>query len=383
MDQSFVAHWTTLSILAIKPTLSHHLVKVYMEGAVSNLASLILEGHDGTVDDLALQAAARIDEDFKQALESLLKLHSVLFLGPELTEPQVRERLSTEDSRHQIAELERIHDEADRMRYLDRGIYEAWRNINGVTQKLTSQLPGIQFDNILSDAELPNFGEAVHFLSISPKPLSVLPWQHLQGLCSIAPKLRDIIQSQNTTEYRGTLASLKSLVKATDRYNRGLIMESQLARWQDLRDGGGLGVAVELFFITLGKVLPTSTLEVSQHDLYIGAFKSITYDWEKRKDSHGTQKVILNVAFDLTMRLPELEFPLDTDFDCPEDFKACLLKLLSNILKRQTGPHIDEAAHRLRDVWRDSLGQRRKFAERVLVVIDPHFSYSHGPVSVV
>jgi Family of unknown function (DUF6535) len=388
MDQSFVTRWTCLSILAIEPTLSHHLVKVSMEDAVSNLANLNLEGHDGTVDDLALQAAARIDEDFKQALESLLKLYSVLFLGPELTEPQVRERLSTEDSRHEIAELERIHDEADRMQYLDRGIYEAWRNINGVTQKLISQLPGIQFDNILPDAEPPNFGEAVHFLSISPKPLSVLPWQHLQGLCSIAPKLRDIIQppqntNTNTREYRRTLESLKSLVKATDRYNRGLIMESQLARWQDLRDGDGLGVAVELFFITLGKVLPTSTLEVSQHDLYIGAFKRITYHWEKRKDSHGTQKVILDVAFDLTMRLPELEIPLDIDFDCPEDFKVCLLRLLGNILEGQTGPHIDEAAGRLRDVRRHSLGQRRKFAERVLVVIDPHCSYSHGPVSVV
>ncbi|KAH9969424.1 hypothetical protein BGW80DRAFT_1208832 [Lactifluus volemus] len=279
---------------------------------------------------------------------------------------------------HDVAMFEKIREiMASKM---DQSFVARWTY--GVTQKLISQLPGIQFDNILPDAEPPNFGEALHFLSISPRPLSVLPWQHLQGLCSIAPKLRDIIQSQNTTEYRGTLESLKSLVKATDRYNRGLTMESQLARWQDLRDGDGLGVAVELFFITLGKVLPTSTLEISQHDLYIGAFKRITYDWEKRKDSHGTQKVILNVAFDLTMRLPELGIPLDADFDCPEDFKVCLLKLLGNILEGQTGPHIDEAVGRLRDVRRDSLGQRRMFAERVLEVINPHFSYSHWPVSV-
>jgi Family of unknown function (DUF6535) len=382
MDQSFVSRWTCLSILAIEPTLSHHLVKVSMEDAVSNLANVDLQGHDGTVDDLALQAAARIDEDFKQALESLLKLYSVLFLGPELTEAQVRERLSTEDSRHQIAELERINGEADRMQYVDKCIYEAWRNVNGVTQKLTSQLPGIQFDDILRDAEPPSFGEALHFLSISPKPLSVLPWQHLRGLCSIFPKLRDIVESRNAREHRGTLESLKSLVKATDRYNRGLIMESQLARWQDLRDGGGLGVAVELFFITLGKVLPTSTLEVSHHDLYIGAFKSITYEWEKCKNSHGTQKVVLDVAFDLTMRLPELVIPLDTDFDCPEDFKVCLLGLVGNMLEGQTGPHIDEAVDRLRDVRRDSSGERRKFAERALEVINPHVSHSHGPVSV-
>jgi hypothetical protein len=191
------------------------------------------------------------------------------------------------------------------------------------------------------------------------------------------PKSRDIVQSRNAREHHGTLESLKSLVKVKDRYNHGLIMESQLARWQDLRDGGGLGVAVELFFITLGKVLPTSTLEVSQHDLYIGPFKSITYDWEKCKDSHGTQKVILNVAFDLTMRLPELDIPLDADFDCPEDFQVCLLRLLGNMLEGQTGPHIDEAVDRLRDVLRYSLGERLRFAKRVLEVI----SQLRAPVS--
>jgi hypothetical protein len=94
------------------------------------------------------------------------------------------------------------------------------------------------------------------------------------------------------------------------------------------------------------------------------------------------QKVVLDVAFDFTMRLPELEIPLDTDFDCPEDFQVRLLRLLGNILEGQTGPHIDEGVDRLRDVRRDSLGERRKFAERTLEVINQHVSHSHGPLSV-
>jgi hypothetical protein len=81
------------------------------------------------------------------------------------------------------------------------------------------------------------------------------------------------------------------------------------------------------------------------------------------------------------MLLPELEIPLDTDFDCPEDFKDCLLRLLGNMLEGQTGPHIDGAVVRLRYVLRDSLGERRKFAERALDVINPHWHVS-GPVSV-
>ena len=375
LEQSFVARWTCLSILAVEPMLSHHLVKVSMEDAVSKLATL--GGQDGTFDHLALQAAQSIDEDFKLALESLLKLYSVLFLGPELTEQQVRERLSTDESQNLIAELERINIEADRMHYLDKGISEAWRTLNGITQKLTAQLPGIQFDNLLKDTESPSFSEAIHFLSTSPKPLSVLPWQQLRGLCSIAPKLRDIIDSRSTREHHGTLETLKTLVKVTDRYNRGLIMESQLARWQDLRDGGGFGVAVELFFVSLGKVLPTSSLEVSQHDLYIGAFKTITSSWRTCRDSHGTQQVILDVVFDLTMRLPELPIPLDSDFACPKDFTDGLLELLCSMLDGQTGPHIDEAVERLGDVCRNALGERKEFAERALEVI----SQSRVPLS--
>jgi hypothetical protein len=113
--------------------------------------------------------------------------------------------------------------------------------------------------------------------------LAVLPWQQLRGFMFHYPQ--KIADSRSTREHHETLESLKTLVKVTNRYNRGLIMESQLARWQDLRDGGSFGIAVKLFFVTLGKVLRTSSLKISQHDLYIDAFQTITSSWKMCRDT--------------------------------------------------------------------------------------------------
>jgi hypothetical protein len=122
-------------------------------------------------------------------------------------------------------------------------------------------------------------------------------------------------------------------------------MESQLARWQDLRDGGGFGIAVKLFFVTLEKVLPTSSLEISQHDLYIDAFKSITSSWKMCRDtgrSRLSSTLFLTSLCDSpNFRPPRLRFRLS------EDFTENLLELLRNMLDGQTGPHIDEAGRGL------------------------------------
>jgi hypothetical protein len=140
-------------------------------------------------------------------------------------------------------------------------------------------------------------------------------------------------------------------------------MESQLSRWQDLRDGDGFGVAVELFFITLEKVPPTSSSETSQRNLYIGAFKTIMSTWRKGRDSHGTQKVILDLIFDLiTCDSPNFRSPSTPISLSKKEFKDNLLELLSKLFEGQTGQHIDNAVEKLRNV-------RREFAERALEVI--------------
>jgi hypothetical protein len=239
------------------------------------------------------------------------------------------------------------------------------------TERLTYQLPGVQFNSPLREHESPTFRETLHFFTAPVELLSVFPRRQLQGLCFIGPRLRDIMQGKNVEEHQETLDNLKMLAKAGDWSNREHIMDTQLARLQDLRDGGGFGLAVERFFITLEKVLPTSPLDPSQYGLYLDIFKRTTSDWEKCRHSLGTQKVILNVVRNLIMRLPEIDIVLDSDFACPSPFTDALLALLRKIFEGKAGPHIDNIATALGTVHDVHGGPRGQFVEKVLEVIDP------------
>jgi Family of unknown function (DUF6535) len=366
LDESFVARWTCLSIVAIRPALSHGEVEQSTTVAVSICA--MIQGQDGTTDDQALEAAKKIDRDFEQVWYCLCRLYFSLFRGQELTEEQVREKLRSDESQTQISVLERINIEAERMGDLDWWIAQVMRSTNDATQKLTLQLPGVHFDALHQEPESPTFNQALHFLST--RPVSVLPRQLLRGLCSFAPKLRDIINAQGVEECQGTLDSLKTVIDAGGWFGRGPLMERQLARLQDLRNGAGLGFTVELFFATLRKVLPTPSLKESQYALYVGSLKSITSDWEKQRYSLGTQKVILDVVCDLASRLPLYDLP--SEFACPSTITDELLVLLRNMFEGHTGPHIDDAVQRLRALrppFYLPSSRRVGFLDRVLGVI--------------
>jgi hypothetical protein len=112
----------------------------------------------------------------------------------------------------------------------------------------------------------------------------------------------------------------------------GNILGRQVWRLQDLRDGGGLGFAVELFFITF-KELDRYSSKESNSPLYIGTFRAITSDWGKHKHSLGTQKLLLDM----------IVHGIISRFDYPAYIVNEFLVLLYNILEGQTGPHIDDA----------------------------------------
>jgi len=117
-------------------------------------------------------------------------------------------------------------------------------------------------------------------------------------------------------------------------------MQRQLWHLQDLRDGGGLGFTVELFFLTLSQLLSTSPSKESHSALYTGTFRAITSDWSKHKHSLGTQNLLLDIA---------MSRPSRREFDeyCPAYIIDELLLLLGNIFEGQTGPHINEARQRV------------------------------------
>jgi hypothetical protein len=368
LDQSFVARYACLSIVAIRPALRDSSVRSTTSWTASRFA--LFSGQDGTVDDRALEAAKKIDGDINQVWGCLRTLDQLLFDDPdsELTLEQMKEKLRSDESQTQISELERNNIEAIHKEDLDWWIFYTWRHLHNVTEDLTCQLPGVQFD--APQRESAPFSQVLHHLAIPTKPLFVLPCQQLRGLCSIAPKLRDIIEERNVEEHQTTLDDLKALRRGEYWIEYGhLLMESQLAQLQDLRDGGGLGVAVELFFITLEQVLPKFSLEESQYALYLGTFKNITSDWEQWRHSSGTQKVILNVVYNIAMRLPEDDIPSDSHFACPPLFTDELLILLSNMLEGQTGSHISDIEQRIHNLDYSYFSMCRVFVNKVLDVI--------------
>jgi hypothetical protein len=147
------------------------------------------------------------------------------------------------------------------------------------------------------------------------------------------------------------------------------VLQRTLWSLQDIRDGGGLGFAVELFLVALRRLLSTSPSQESYSTLYLGTFRVITSDWRRYKHSLGTQKLLPNaVASD--------EGFLRT-FNCPDYITDELWKLLGDMLEGQTGPHIDSAVRQLTDYER---GDGVKYGAKASAVISQlRASCSQGP----
>jgi hypothetical protein len=128
-------------------------------------------------------------------------------------------------------------------------------------------------------------------------------------------------------------------------------------RLQDLRDGGGLGFTVELFFLASKQLLFTS----SSKALYLGTFLAVTSDWSKYKQSLGTQKLLLDMV------MPD---GLVTVSNHPDYIVDEFLKLLGNILEGQTGPHIDDAVQKLtHGIFMTPWGPRKMLLTKALRVV--------------
>ena len=133
-------------------------------------------------------------------------------------------------------------------------------------------------------------------------------------------------------------------------------MQLQLWHLQDLRDGGGLGFTVELFFLALS-LLSASSSKESHSALYTGTFLAITSDWRKHKHSLGTQKLFLHIA---TSRRKEF------DNHYPSNIVDEFLVLIHNIFEGQEGSHIDEA---MKELAPPLSFEGKRFEDRLLNVI--------------
>ncbi|KAH9049026.1 hypothetical protein EDB84DRAFT_1454940 [Lactarius hengduanensis] len=120
-------------------------------------------------------------------------------------------------------------------------------------------------------------------------------------------------------------------------------MERQLWRLLDLRDSGGFGFSVEVFFLVLARLSSMSSQDTNSA-LYVRTFRAITSGWRQHKNCIGTQRVILNLICDIAI----CDRGIFSKPTFPTDIANELLILFEKMAEGQSGSHIDDAMTELR-----------------------------------
>jgi len=313
MDRSFVIRWICLSIMTIRPVLSdNELLRTTASDVVNSIQTF--RKQEGTPDEQALKNAKKIDEYFIGAYSCLFGL--ALFRVPDLTANEVEGTI--------ITELERINTKAGPLTLVDDRCNFLLHHLDQITHGITGQLPGIQ-SRFPPLGPIP-FGQVLELFTDPLKFPIIPPGQALQSLCSLGPRFRDFTQGGGAEENREIVMYFQAIDGVTNRARCPL--QRQLWRLQDLRDGGGLGFIVELFFRALKQLLSTSLSQVSQSALYIGTFRAITSDWRLYKHSLGTQTILLDAVTS--------EDGIFSDFNYPAYIMDEFFLLLRSMLDGQT-----------------------------------------------
>ena len=334
-DQSFVIRWTCLSLVVIRRIMGSDLstrgklrIGWIMLGKAVN---------DVTNGERAPTHFQRMVETFDKAWRCLHELSSALILAKHWPEEPIKKILRRHESR--ISELERIFIEADRFQDVDEWVAGLQQSLGETTHEIiTRHLPGVDFDDV--GTEPFHLCQFLEFFRHSQKFQFIFPVRILKRISSVAHTLRSILDGPGPWDvdaFREVHDNLGGFIPLPNwRDNPFHRLEWRL---KDLRDGGGLGFTVELFFLALKQLLSTSSSNETHPALYIGTFRAITSDWRKYKGSLATQKLLLDMLVPHRSSIHVVSYPAYI----VDEF----LVLLGNILQGQTGPHIDDVVQQL------------------------------------
>ena len=342
-NPSFAIRWTCLSLIAIWQMVTDegNRVQGLAGSAVSGIARFQL-GYGGR-DAEALDGAQRIDKYLETAWVHVEDIGRTFWPWHESrTKREIRGILG--GCEFQILELERMENEAMGMDDVDRQIALLQDAMDDVTHKLTRRLPGVSI-NELRLSEPISIKEAFDFPFLGSTPITpsfIFPGQQLQGLLSLGRGLRDILKNRDPWNHVETVKSLESIggIPIPLRRLKNL-MTRQLWRLQDLRDGGGLGFMIELFFLSLRQLSSTSSSSELKVDIYTDTFNVITSRWEKSRYSSGTKRILLNLLCDLIIK----GRGIFSDFSYPGYIVEMLLELVGNMVES------DEHDDALEELW--------------------------------
>ena len=347
-DQSFIIRWTCLSLVSIQQILSSNRLQVLAAYAVSGLARF--QSEYGRPDETGRRSAQKIEDCLKTAWEHVEEIRRAFEPWTQKrTKEQVEEILRNYEQH--ISELERIKADADGMEDVDWRISLYQDAMDEDTFRLVRLLPGVSFDEpCRAESSLIRDTFNVQATGSAPVPPQLIfPGQQVRALARLGSKLREVLDGQDADGHEEVLDSLKSVdqVHASLRRPNGL-MNRQLWRLQDLRDGGGLGFTIELFFLSLRQLLTIPSLHESNSVFYTGAFKTITSRWEEGKGSLGTQHILLNIICDLIIQ----GRGVFSDFSYPERITTMLVDMTGSMLRDYAGPdgHIRVAVREIASV---------------------------------
>jgi hypothetical protein len=334
LNRSFMMRWTCLSLVATRRMLNTKRVK---QCAGVNITLLALynavEDNSPDTDDLALSNAREIDTQFKTAWNCVDELYSGLIHLRDANEAvsEVEKTLLRYEPK-----LKEFQVDAPGMGLIDMGILTLQSEVDRVTHRLTRQLPGVELDTLPGPTPL---ADIFDFISNPIGPQLLYLRQRFQGLCTLnqGQDIREVVSKilEKITASPQVVVSPQGL------------MERQLWRLQDLSAGGAFGFTLELYFLALRQLLPASASSSGEFTtFYIGALKAITSDWEQYKDSHGTQKLILNLICDIGVR----DRGIFSNYMYPDDITTELVELSCKMIQGRESDYIKTAMEELRDV---------------------------------
>ena len=369
-DGLFSARLNCLTfVIVYRGMVNHDGILMDASTAINNLSRLGLEDdgeetNDGGDED-ALRNARRIDDYFESARDFCVYGLRAAFRPEEvgMTEERVREILAS-DHEVDISMLEHITLATDRLANFDGAISRICHSIRYFSDGLIRYARGVHFDVF----EQTEFAQPTQFFNPTRDPEFLTQFislpRRLQLLCSYSPKLRDIIDGKDNGAYQDILDSLEILWDESDKRTPSMVrwrhlMERQLWRLRDLRDGGGFGFWVELFFLVARQLLTIPLSSEAHSALMVGTFRSITSNWKQHKNSIGTQRVILNLICDISI----LDYGIMSNVAFPAYITDELLVLLEKMIEGQSGSHIDDAMKELEDAIEEHVDVPEWFRE--------------------
>jgi hypothetical protein len=209
----------------------------------------------------------------------------------------------------------------------------------------------LSFDELKPSRPIP-ITEAFDFPILGRTPITpqfILPGQQLQPLFALGRGLRNIVDGRNSEKSQEILESLESIYTIPIPLRRlDHLMKRQLWRLQDLRDGGGFGFTIELFFLSLRPLSFASLTPEWERIAHLGTFKAITSDGMHNKHSFGTQAILLDLVCDLVIQ----GRGVFSDFLYPTYIVDELLNLVEKVVDGHGGSHalINDAVQELQSV---------------------------------